>query len=112
MNVNPLILSALTSLSPIPIEPNRYKGTATTYIVFNYADERPVVSGNDYDLIDTTTVQVHYFTKGNPQTNKKAIRRLLRAAGFTIINTQEFYETETEYNHVVVECEIDGAIAD
>lgn len=112
MNVNPLILSALASLTPIPIEPNRYKGTATTYIVFNYADERPVVSGSDEDFFDTTAVQVHYFTKTNPQANKKVIRRLLKAAGFTITNTQEFYETETEYNHVVVEVEIDGAIDD
>jgi len=109
--VNPLIISALASMS-IPVTPDSDKGTATECIVFNYADERPVVSGNDEDLIDTTTVQVHYFTKSDPQANKKAIRRLLRAAGFTIINTQEFYETETEYNHVVVECEIDGAIAD
>jgi len=112
MNVNPLILSALSSLSPIPIVPNHYEGSATAYIVFNYSDERPVVSGNDEDFIDTTVVQVHYFSTANPQTNKKAIRRLLRAAGFTVAPTQEFYETETKYNHVVVECEIDGAIDD
>lgn len=112
MNVNPLIVSALASMTPIPVTPASDKGTATEYIIFNYADERPEVSGNDNDLIDTTEMQIHYFTKGNPQANKKTIRRLLKAAGFTIINTQEFFETETRYNHVVVECEIDGAIDD
>lgn len=112
MNVNPLIVSALASMTPIPVTPASDKGTATEYIIFNYADERAVVSGDDEELLDTTAVQIHYFTKGNPQSNKKVIRRLLRAAGFTIINTQDFFETETGYNHVVVECEIDGAIDD
>ena len=111
MNVNPIIISALSSTN-LPVTPDSDKGTATEYIIFNYADERATVSGDDDDLIDTTAAQIHYFTKGNPQANKKIIRRLLRAAGFTIINTQEFFETETGYNHVVVECEIDGAIDD
>ena len=111
MNVNPIIIAALASMN-LPVAPNTYEGVATEYIVFNYADERAVVSGSDVDLLDVTAVQVHYFTQGNPQANKKIIRRLLRAAGFTIDNTVELYESDTGYNHVVVECEIDGDIND
>ena len=111
MNINPIVKAALASLN-LPVEANVYNGTATEYIQFNYADERPEVYADDADQLDSTSIQVHYFTKSNPQVNKKAIRRLLRAAGFTITGTQEFYESDTNYNHIVVECWIEGIIDD
>lgn len=111
MNINSIVITALSSLN-IPVVPNVYTGTATEYITFNYADERPTVYADDVDELDETTVQVHYFTKGNPQTNKKAIRRLLRQADFSIQSTQEFYETDTGYTHVVVYAVIDGFVLD
>ena len=111
MNINTTVISALTSLS-LPTHANVYNGTADEYITFNYADERPVVRADDEDILDETTIQIHYFTRGNPQTNKKAIRRLLRAAGFTIISTSEFYESDTAFTHVVVETWIEGAVND
>ncbi len=111
MNINPIVISALSSLN-LPVEPNDYGGTAKEYITFNYADERPALRADDTDLYDETEIQVHYYTKGNPQTNKKAIRKLLRQADFTIINTQEFYEKDTKYTHVVVEAQIEGIIND
>lgn len=111
MNINALVINALSSL-PIPVSVNVYNGTADEYVVFNYADERPVLRADDTDILDETTIQVHYFTRSNPQDNKKAIRRLLRAAGFTIQSTQELYESDTGYFHVVVYAYIDGAIDD
>lgn len=111
MNVNATVISALSSLT-LPVHANVYNGTATDYITFNYADERPALRADDTDLLDETTIQVHYFTRSNPQTNKKAIRRLLRAAGFTIQSTQELYESDTEYFHVVVYAWIEGAVDD
>lgn len=111
MNVNSTIIAALSSLN-LPVSPNIYTGTAESYITFNYADERPVVRADDEDILDETLIQVHYFTRGNPQTNKKAIRRLLRAAGFTIQSTAEIYESDTGYNHVIVYAWIEGDIND
>ena len=111
MNINAIVITALSSLS-IPVHANVYNGTADEYITFNYADERPVVRADDTDILDETTIQVHYFSRSNPQTNKKAIRRLLRAAGFTIQSTQEMYESDTEYFHVVVYAWIEGAVED
>jgi hypothetical protein len=67
---------------------------------------------DDTDQYDGTSIQVHYFTKGDPTANKAAIRRLLRAAGFTIISTSEFYESDTKFTHVVVEAWIEGVISD
>lgn len=111
MNINPTVIAALTSLA-LPISANKYNGVATDYITFNYSDERPALRTDDVDENDETTIQVHYYTKSDPQTNKKAIRRLLRAAGFSIINTSEFYEPDTQYNHIVVEAWIEGIISD
>lgn len=111
MNVNPLVLNTLSSLN-LPVSANVYEGSEDEYITFNYADERPVLYADDTDIFDETVIQVHYFTKGNPQVNKKAIRRLLRASGFNIISTQEFYENDTKFIHVVVEAWIDGTIDD
>lgn len=111
MNVNPIVISALSSLS-LPVEPNNHTGEATEYITFNYADERSILNGDGDDLCDETVIRVNYYTKGNPQANKKAIRRLLRAAGFSIVSTQELYESDTEYTHVIVECFFDGVIDD
>lgn len=112
MNVNPIMITALTPILGAAPSPNVYTGTATEYITFNYADERPALNADDTDIYDETVVQVHYFTKGNPQTNKKAIRKALRSAGFSIQNTQEFYEADTKYTHVVVYVAIDGVIDD
>ena len=111
MNVNPIIMSALVSLK-LPVFPNAYEGAADEYITFNYVNESPSLYADDTDVLDETTVQVHYFTRGNPQPKKKAIRRLLRVSGFTISNTLEFYEKDTKFTHVVVEASIGSIIND
>lgn len=111
MNVNAMVINALASLS-LPVHANVYNGEAEEYVTFNYADERPALRADDTDILDETTIQVHYFTRTDPSTNKKTIRRLLRAAGFTIQSTQELYESDTGYFHVVVYAYIEGAIDD
>jgi hypothetical protein len=111
LNVNPIVVTALASLG-LPVTANINLAGSAEYITFNYVDERPTLIADDTDLYDTTVIQVHYFTKTNPQQKKKDIRRLLRAAGFVIHDTMEFYETDTALNHVVVECSIDGVIND
>jgi hypothetical protein len=118
VNVNPIVITALAPLG-LPVSPNVYTGTATDYITFNYADERPEVYADDTDILDSTTIQVHYFEKKKTapdvphiQTRKKEIRKALRSAGFSIQSTQELYESDTGYTHVVVYAWIDGAIND
>lgn len=112
MNVNPIIIAAMATIGTAYPNVCTIDPLPDEYITFNYADERPSLSADDDDVLDTTAVQVHYFTKGNPQQNKKAIRRALRNAGFTIQDTSEFYESDTKYTHVVVEAVIEGEIDD
>lgn len=111
MNVFPLLKQALAPLG-LPCEPEVYEGDARDYIVYNYADERPALDADDDSLLDETSVQVHYFTPGDPHAVKKGIRRRLRAAGFYVTGTQQFYEDDTKYRHVVVEATIGGEIND
>lgn len=114
MNVNSTLLTALSPIAPT--YPDFYSGDANEYITFNYADERPALYANNTDLYDETTVQVHYFTKGNPHTNKKAIRKALRDADFSIISTEQFSEIGTDgkiqYTHVIVNAWIEATIND
>ena len=107
MNVNEKLIS-MFSILKIPVKADVYRGKAEEYIVFNYADERPALFADDLDITNETTVQVHLYTKNNPQTLKKKIRRLLRLGGFTILSTNQFYEDDTGYNHVVVTASIEG----
>lgn len=112
MNANPILITALTPILGVAPSPNFYAGTATEYITFNYADERPALYADDIDILDETIIQIHYFTKSNPQLKKKAIRKALRSAGFSIQSTQEVYENDTGFTHVVVYAVIDGVIDD
>lgn len=107
MNVNSLIISALASLS-IPVVADAYSGTATEYITFNYSDERPVNYADDEDINESATIQVHYFTKTNPLVKKETIKTLLKAAGFVYINTENLYETDTEFRHIIVSVWTEG----
>lgn len=111
MNVNELIQNSLAPLN-LPVFANVYTGSAADYITFNYADERPILYADDVDEFDETTIQVHYFTQENPQAMKKQIRKLLRQNGFSIESTQELYERDTKYNHVVVYANIESYIDD
>jgi len=108
MNINSLIGTALAPLA-LPVYANFYEGTADEYIVFNYADERPALRADDNDELDETVIQVHYFTKTNPQSHKRNIRKYMRAAGFTIMSTSEFYESDMKYFHVIIEAWIEGS---
>ena len=111
MNINSIVVNALSPLE-MPVAFNVYSGSADEYVTVNYADERPEVNADDEDILDVTTIQVHYFTKTNPQANKKAIRKALRAVDFSIQSTQELYESDTGFTHVVVYAVIFGAIND
>ena len=109
MNVNQLLKNCLKPVGCL-VEPDPYKGKAEEYITFVYADERPVLSGDDMDILDLTTVYIHCFTRKNPQKIKKKIRLCLRLGGFTILSTSEDNDEKTGYNHIIVTAEIEGTI--
>ena len=81
MNVNSLITSTLQPLIPNPdvkvptVAFGMYRGTATTYINFNYVDDRAIIYADNKPQIDAAIVQVHLFIPRtlNHMTLKKQI---------------------------------------
>lgn len=109
MNVNQLLKQCLKPVG-LPVEPDPYTGEADEYISFIYADERPVISGDDVNVLDLTTMYIHCYTRKNPQLYKKQIRRGLRLGGFTILSTSENFDNKNGFNHIMVTAEIEGVI--
>ncbi len=103
-------LKSILGVLKMPVKQDVYRGKEEHYIVFNLPDERSALSGDDLDIMSETTVQVHLYTKNNPQPTKTKIRRLLRLGGFVISSTNQFYENDTGYTHVVVTASITDAI--
>lgn len=110
MDVNALIISTLSSIG-YPVAFPVYNGTATTYITFNYEDDRAIEYADDAPTIDAAFLQVHLFM---PDTFdfmavKKQIRAKLFKAGFTYPVVTSFYESDTKTNHIVFQCSIAGS---
>lgn len=99
--VNEDIISALSSLN-LPISADVHIGSEDSYITFNFADERPSLRANNTDITEKATMQIHYFTKGNPLSVKNNIKTLLRNNGFTIVSTAQYYESDSRYYHCIV----------
>ncbi len=109
MTIEPIIKPALEALG-YPVALDCYTGDAEEYIVINYSDERPTIWVDDVDRYDLTTVQVHFFTRYDPIGIKPKIREILRRLKFTILSTEQYYENDTKYRHVIIEAEIASTI--
>jgi hypothetical protein len=106
MNVSPLIKTLLQPLN-MSVEPDKYTGAATKYIVWNYLDERPAFSADDMATEEATYVRVTFFTKENPEEIKAEIKRLLREGGFYVYSVGQIYENDTGYRHITIDAWID-----
>lgn len=115
MNVNPLIMQALGGLG-IPVRWLEYQGSAQEYVVFNDALNAPSLYGSNRDQIDTVIVQVHHYTKTDPQSRISEIRKALRNAGFVILETFTTKDTvegvKTGFIHTMIRARISGVSED
>ena len=123
MNANPIIMQALGNLG-IPVSWLEYKGDAEEYIVFNDALNAPGLYGDDGDVVDRVVVQIHHYTKTDPHARITQIRRALRSAGFTILETLTTREqistggltvknnTNTGFIHTIIRVNIAGVSED
>jgi hypothetical protein len=75
LNVNGRIIEALKPLG-YPVKADAYKGSAKTYIVFNYEDDRATHFEDNKPKLDTAYLQIHLFCPAdfNYNTVKKQIR--------------------------------------
>lgn len=116
MNVNSKIITTLQPFMPRTdtTKPNIvntiYEGKDDKYITFNYADDRGEIFADDKPIEDAAALQIHLHCPGqfNYMTLKQQIRKALHDAGFSYPEVIVIYETETDTNHIIFECEIIG----
>lgn len=102
MNVNELIIAALSSLH-IPVEPDVYEENEEEYVVFNYTDDAFENHCDDAPESEYITLQVHYYVRGkSPLNTRKRIIKLLYRYGFDVTPGPILYETKTKYRHAVI----------
>ena len=77
------------------------------FIVLAIIDDRPSMWGDDTPENDTVTVRVNFFTKAPNKcpATKIRIRKALENAGYIWISSNELFESDTGYTHLVVEAE-------
>lgn len=114
MNVNNKIIDTLKYFG-YPIKPDVYKLSSTEkasdkYFTFNYEDDRGEIFEDNKPIIDTAYLQIHFFSPRtfNNLTIKKQVRSKLFQAGFSYPQISSFYEEDTDTNHLVFQCHIDG----
>lgn len=109
MNVNELIKSTL-SPTGLCVAPDKERNGEEEYIAFNYTGESFENFSDNKPENDYTSLQLHYFTHGNPHKTKKQIASLLFNAGFDVSIGPIDYEEETKIYHVTFDIGIDGVI--
>lgn len=110
MTVNERIKAALAPLG-FPVKPDRYKGGAEAYFVFNYTTMGACFA-DDTPKYERYLIQVHYFCPMGVNTiaTRKRVKRLLFEAGFTWpeeVNAadESMQKNDDDKQHYVFECE-------
>lgn len=97
------------AVSPLKAYADHNPKKESEYVVFNIADDRGTVHGDDQPTQRVMAVQVHYYAPHgtNYLTTMTNIRNRLAANGFTYPVVQVLYETDTNSHHLIFECEIE-----
>lgn len=114
MNINSIMLG-LEKVTGLEVEEDSYTGLADEYIVFNYADVRGVLFGDNVTLIETASmiINVTLIKKktGKAETNYQGIAadvaRYLAENDALDVSYSVFSEKlsdEDEVRHLVFEC--------
>ena len=114
MNVNGIMLG-LEEVTGLTVEEDSYTGKDAEYIVFNYADERGELFGDDTAVLETASMIINVtltkYRRGASETNyqglKKEIRAYLEEHDAYDITSSVFSEKlsdKDEVRHLVFEC--------
>ena len=99
----------IDAVSPLKAYADHNPNKEGEYVVFNIADDRGQVFGDDGPTENVTAFQVHYYAPQgiNYLTKKDSIRQGLVDNGFTYPTIQVLFENDTNSHHIVFECEIE-----
>lgn len=114
MNINAIMLG-LEAVTDLEVEEDSYTGDNHEYIVFNYADVRGEVFGDDVELLETANMIINVSLiktmNGAAETNYHTIRRAIKA----YLQSNDAYDIsysvfteklsdQDEIRHLVFEC--------
>ena len=101
------VYAALSTMG-IPVAPEAYDGTETSYITYNHADDHGDDFGDNRPSCNVVTLQVHLFLpykvagrKNNYLSWKPLIRDALTTAGFTYPDVTPLTDPESNTVHMV-----------
>ncbi len=115
MNINQILGQALAALKR-PIFPSVYdskidnaqvpffENKAKGYFIFNYISERGEIYGDNEEIAENTSIQLHYYTK-TANTLIQETKSALLGADFCIEEIKRLFEQDTGYNHIVYQLE-------
>ena len=114
MNVNSIMLG-LADVTGLEVEEDSYTGNASEYIIFNYADERGELFGNDTMLTETASMIINItlikYKRDSDETDyqsiKKAVRDYLLSNDAYDVSSSVYTEKLSDYDearHLVFEC--------
>lgn len=100
------VLQGVLDKTELPAKKYEYKGTKTSYIVYNEEDERGGLDADNMPQEMIVRWQVHLFMPLNQNYGrmKRKIRNLLLSAGFYLEDITTLKEKETQTVHVTISC--------
>ena len=107
MTFDEIICEAVAFLN-VPVAELVYQGDAEDYCTYNRISEKEVEYGDDEGGAVAGEFNLHFFTRGNPETLKRRIwKALRRREDFYIHSAQILYDTpEQDQFHVVFDVSI------
>lgn len=109
MTVNELLIQTLGQFD-LDVTPDFTGGGAKEYITFTFPEEKAALYGDNDPLAVVSEIQIHYFLPAGKDylENKKKIRNVLHAAGFTYPSVMVLMEPDNKTRHIIFECEIEN----
>lgn len=98
MSINKIIRDALLPLG-VPVSYLVHTGTATTYIVFSFYDERAALKADDEEVKTRHCVQMDVYGKGDIEQLTKDAKNALEAIGCVRNSYFEDFEEDTKLYH-------------
>lgn len=111
MNINPLLESALFGLTRnghfVPHGPRPHAGDDDVYVTYYTYLDQPESFSDDSPEYGVTYGTVDIFCRGNFKSLLADVKARLRGAGFSVTIGPELYESDTKYNHVSIDINIE-----
>lgn len=90
----------------VPVAHLKYKGKATTYVVWTITADDPALSADDEPIYSIVSVDVDVYSKGNYLNVITEIKKIMKENEWVWVgDSVEMYEDDTELYHKTISFE-------